>query len=191
MSTTTKYARSRRAIAIAGALTLGLGLGMNAQADDHGNDKRFHFGEAASAEDLKPFFSPLPDGRGLPKGSGTVMQGEKVYQQQCLACHGANLEGGIGDRLAGGRGTLVNNNPEKAPVKTVESYWPYATTLFDYVKRAMPFDRPGSMTDDDVYAVSAYILWKGNIIDKDTTLNQDNLAKVEMPNKDGFKPANR
>ncbi|MAK56104.1 MAG: cytochrome C [Pusillimonas sp.] len=193
MSTTTKYARSGRAIVIATAvaLTLGLGLGLNAWADDHGNDKRYHFGEAASAEDLKPFFSPLPDGRGLPKGSGTVMQGEKVYQQQCLACHGANLEGGIGDRLAGGRGTLVNNNPEKAPVKTVESYWPYATTLFDYVKRAMPFDRPNSMSDDDVYAVSAYILWKGNIIDKDTTLNQDNLAKVEMPNKDGFKPANR
>jgi cytochrome c len=189
MSTTTKHARAGRATAA--VFALGLGLGMNAWADNHGPDKTYNFGEPATAEDLKPFFSPLPDGRGLPKGSGTVMQGEKVYQQQCLACHGVNLEGGIGDRLAGGRGTLVNNNPEKAPVKTVESYWPYATTLFDYVKRAMPFDRPGSMTDDEVYAVSAYILWKGNIIEKDATLNQDNLAKIEMPNRNGFKPANR
>jgi cytochrome c len=174
-----------------GVLAAALLVGTAAQADNHGSKKTYGFGEKATAEELSKFVSPLPDGRGLPKGSGTVMQGEKVYKENCLACHGANLEGGIGDKLIGGRGTLVNNDPTKAPVKTVESYWPYATTLFDYVKRAMPFNAPGSLSNDDVYAVSAYILAKSNIIDENATLNQDNLAKVKMPNRNGFKPAGR
>lgn len=174
------------------ATTFGLGFACTpAWADKHDTTQSPSFGENATQEELAQFTSPLPDGRGLPEGSGTVMQGEKIYNQQCLACHGVNLEGGIGDRLIGGRGTLVNNNPEKAPVKTVESYWPYATTLFDYIKRAMPFEQPGSMTNDEVYAVSAYILAKSNIIDDNATLNQNNLANVEMPNRDGFKPAKR
>lgn len=172
-----------------GGIALALGLAGGAMADNHG--KKFGFGHTATPEELSQFVSPLPDGRGLPKGSGTVMQGEKVYTQHCLACHGANLEGGIGDRLTGGRGTLVNNDPTKAPVKTVESYWPYATTLFDYIKRSMPFTQPGSLSNDDVYAVSAYILHKANIVDANAELNQDNLAKVDMPNKNGFKPAGR
>ncbi len=179
---------NRKLLGIAG-MAMALGLAAPAMADNHG--KKFGFGHTATPEELAQFVSPLPDGRGLPKGSGSVMQGEKVYNQHCLACHGANLEGGIGDRLIGGRGTLVNNDPSKAPVKTVESYWPYATTLFDYVKRSMPFTQPGSLSNDEVYAVSAYILNKANIVDNDAVLNQDNLAKVEMPNKDGFKPANR
>lgn len=149
----------------------------------------YGFGTNITDADLTQSTSPLPDGRGLPKGSGTVMQGEKIYQQQCLACHGANLEGGIGDRLLGGRGSLVKNS--QPPVKTVESYWPYATTLFDYVKRAMPFTAPNSMSDDDVYAVTAYILAKGNIVPPDAVLDQDTLPKVTMPNKDGFVPAGR
>jgi cytochrome c len=149
------------------------------------------FGHTISPDELTQFVSPLPDGRGLPKGAGTVMQGEKVYTQHCLACHGANLEGGIGDRLTGGRGSLVNNDPTKAPIKTVESYWPYATTLFDYIKRSMPFTQPGSLSNDDVYAVSAYILHKANILPGDASLNQDTLANVEMPNRNGFKPAGR
>lgn len=151
----------------------------------------YGFGTHVSETQLEQFTSPLPDGRGLPEGSGTVMQGEKVYMQTCVACHGANLEGGIGDRLIGGRGSLVNNDPAKAPIKTVESYWPYATTLFDYVKRAMPFNAPGSLTDDQVYAVSAYILAKGNIIPPDALMDKTSLPKVEMPNRDGFIPANR
>lgn len=151
----------------------------------------YGFGSNASADDLKQFVSPLPDGRGLPKGSGTVMQGEKIYMQQCLACHGAKLEGGIGDRLIGGRGTLAKKADSGPPIKTVESYWPYATTLFDYIKRAMPFTSPNSMSNDDVYAVTAYILSKANIVPQDATLDQDSLAKVEMPNRNGFKPADR
>ncbi|MFC0660186.1 c-type cytochrome [Eoetvoesiella caeni] len=151
----------------------------------------YGFGSNASADDLKQFVSPLPDGRGLPKGSGTVMQGEKIYMQQCLACHGAKLEGGIGDRLIGGRGTLAKKTDSGPAIKTVESYWPYATTLFDYIKRAMPFTSPNSMSNDDVYAVTAYILSKANIVPQDATLDQDSLAKVEMPNRNGFKPADR
>lgn len=151
----------------------------------------YGFGTDITAADLKVFTSPLPDGRGMPAGAGTVMQGEKVYTQQCLVCHGAKLEGGIGDRLVGGRGTLAKKDGVQAPIKTVESYWPYATTLFDYIKRAMPFTTPNSMSDNDVYAVSAYILYKANIIPDDATLDQNTLPKVVMPNHDGFIPAGR
>lgn len=148
----------------------------------------FGFGVAPSAAELARFLSPMPDGRGLPEGSGSAAQGKVVYEQQCLACHGEHLEGGIGDRLVGGRGTLINDDPTKAPVKTVESYWPYATTLFDYIKRAMPLNAPDSLTHDQVYAVVAYILSAAKIVPADTVLNADKLAKVAMPNRDGFIP---
>lgn len=148
--------------------------------------RAFGFGVVAPPSELAAFFSPLPDGRGLPAGSGSVAQGKVVYQQQCLACHGQNLEGGIGDRLIGGRGSLVNHDPTKAPVKTVESYWPYATTLFDYVKRSMPFTAPNSLTNDQVYAVVAYILSEAKIVPPDTVLDAKKLAQVKMPNREGF-----
>lgn len=150
--------------------------------------KTYGFGSPATEAELKNFTSPLPDGRGLPAGSGTAAQGRTVYQQSCASCHGEKLEGGIGDRLVGGRGMLVNNDPKKAPVKTVESYWPYATTLFDYIKRSMPFNAPGSLTDDQVYAVSAYILSQAKIVPEDATLDAKSLAAVKMPNRDGFIP---
>jgi cytochrome c len=146
----------------------------------------FGFGVVAPPSELATFFSPLPDGRGLPPGSGSVAQGKVVYQQQCLACHGQSLEGGVGDRLIGGRGSLVNNDPTKSPIKTVESYWPYATTLFDYVKRSMPFTAPNSLTNDQVYAVVAYILSESKIVPSDTVLDAKKLAQVKMPNRDGF-----
>jgi len=151
----------------------------------------FNFGTDLEAEDLSGFYSSLPDGSGLPAGSGTAEVGQKVYQSQCLACHGAKLEGGIGDRLIGGRGSLANAPGDDGPVKTIESYWPYATTIFDYVKRAMPFDNPGSMSNDDVYAVTAYILSEAEIIADDEEMDAESLAKVEMPNRDGFTPADR
>jgi cytochrome c len=149
-----------------------------------------------SDSELAQFFSSMPDGRGLPAGSGTVMQGEKVYTEQCAGCHGANLEGGAGDKLIGGRGTLSatansGKEPPVTPVKTMESYWPYATTLFDYIKRAMPFDKPGSMRNDDLYAVTAYILNQAQIVPDDATLSKETLPKVEMPNRSGFRDAGR
>ena len=143
-------------------------------------------GSTVTADELKNFVSPLPDGRGLPPGSGSVMQGKRIYETQCIACHGDKLQGGIGDKLIGGRGSLVNSEPTKAPVKTIESYWPYATTLFDYVKRAMPLDRPGSLSNDDVYAVSAYILSEAKILAPDATLDARTLPLVQMPNRNGF-----
>ena len=151
----------------------------------------FGFGTTPTEAELSRFVSPLPDGRGLPQGAGSVAQGKVVYQAQCVACHGENLQGGIGDRLIGGRGSLVNGDPAKPPVKTVESYWPYATTLFDYVKRAMPFTAPDSLTNDQVYAVTAYILAEAKIVPGDVTLDADSLAKVAMPNRDGFVPDRR
>jgi cytochrome c len=149
---------------------------------------RLGFGTRATAEDLARFVSPLPDGRGLPQGSGSVAAGEKIYTTQCAACHGMNLEGGQGDRLVGGRGSLPGNDPTKPPIKTVESYWPYATTLFDYIKRAMPLTAPGTMSNDDVYAVTAYILARGKIVPGDAVLDPRSLAAVKMPNRDGFIP---
>ncbi|HWK61032.1 MAG TPA: c-type cytochrome [Eoetvoesiella sp.] len=190
MSITTK--QTLIAFAVGLACTSGFAAqaeGSTATSASAESPHHYGFGTNVGPEELKQFVSPLPDGRGLPKGSGTVMQGEKLYTQQCLACHGANLEGGIGDRLIGGRGTLAAKSGP--PVKTVESYWPYSTTLFDYVKRAMPFTSPNSLSNDEVYALTAYILYKANIVPQDANMNQDTLAKVKMPNRDGFKPADR
>jgi mono/diheme cytochrome c family protein len=166
----------------AGALMLACAC---AQAATQGQES-YGFGSTPSAAEMQRFYSPLPDGRGLPPGAGSVEQGKALYTQQCVACHGANLEGGLGDKLVGGRGTLVNNTPTKAPVKTVESYWPYATTLFDYIKRAMPLTAPDSLSNDQVYALCAYILAQAKIVPEDAVLNADNLAKVVMPNREGF-----
>ena len=125
-----------------------------------------------------------PDGQGLPDGSGTAAHGKEVYQQNCEACHGANGVGGIYDRLAGGQGTLATDKP----VKTIGSYWPYATTLFDYIRRAMPFPSPGSLSNDDIYAVVAYLLSLNGILPADGKLDRQTLPKVAMPNRDGFIP---
>ena len=146
-----------------------------------------------SDSELARFFSSMPDGRDLPPGSGNVMQGEKIYAAQCSGCHGAKLEGGVGDRLIGGRGTLAASARKEgeAPVKTLESYWPYATTLWDYIKRAMPFSNPGSLSNDDVYALTAYILNQAQIVPGDATMNKETLPKVEMPNRNGFRDAGR
>lgn len=179
MSITTE----RILVAVAVAL-LGAGVIVNAEAQK----PAYGLGTTPSPEELAKFFSPLPDGRGLPPGSGTGEQGKVVYEQQCASCHGANLEGGLGDRLIGGRGTLVNNDPTKPPVKTIESYWPYATTIFDYVKRAMPLATPGSLTDDEVYAVTAYILAQAKIIPPEAVMDAQTLPVVKMPNRKGFIP---
>jgi cytochrome c len=149
----------------------------------------YGFGSPVSQDDLAKFVSVQPDGRGLPGGSGDATKGAKIYADACATCHGDKLQGnpakGIGgDRLIGGRGTLAS----KAPVKTVESYWPYAPTLFDYVKRAMPFTTPGSLSDSEVYSVVAYILAQANIIKPTDTIDAATLPKVMMPNRDGFEP---
>jgi S-disulfanyl-L-cysteine oxidoreductase SoxD len=122
------------------------------------------------------------DGSGLPPGSGTVSRGREVFAQQCVACHGDKGQGGVGDRLVGGQGTLATTNP----VRTVGSYWPYAPTLFDYIRRAMPQNAPQSLSNDDVYAVSAYILNLNGLLPADATLDAKSLAGIRMPNRDHF-----
>ncbi|AKK01010.1 MULTISPECIES: c-type cytochrome [Pseudomonas] len=123
-----------------------------------------------------------PDGKGLPPGRATVADGEKVYMNSCVSCHGVKLEGGIGPALAGGKGTLTTDKP----LKTVGSYWPYATTLFDYIRRAMPFQAPQSLSNEQVYAVTGYILHMNKLLDANATVEAATLADVKMPNRDGF-----
>ena len=123
-----------------------------------------------------------PDGTGLPPGSGTPEQGAVVYTQKCQACHGEKGAGQPNDPLAGGQGTLTS----KSPVRTIGSYWPYATTVFDYIRRAMPYTQSQSLTTDEVYAVTAYLLQLNGIIGAKDVMNAQTLPQVRMPNRDNF-----
>jgi cytochrome c len=148
-----------------------------------------NLGKAISPEDLATWdISIGPDGAGLPPGSGTPQQGEAVFTMKCQACHNAKGAGQPNDRLVGGQGTLAGDKPA---VKTVGSYWPYATTLFDYIRRAMPFPQSKSLTNDEVYAVAAYILNLNGVIGENETLDAKTLPQVKMPNRDGFIPFHR
>ena len=149
------------------------------------NGEGYNFGEKLSASDIKKIDTAvMSNGQGLPAGSGSYTAGKGLYLKKCVACHGAKLEGvaGLGGALIGGRESLSSGKPKK----TVESYWPKASILFDYLKRAMPFDAPGSLTNSEVYALSAYLLSESNIIDTKTVLDAKSLKAIKMPNKDGF-----
>ena len=140
-------------------------------------------GKPATEEEIRGWNIEIaPDGKNLPKGGSTIDAGEKLYATQCLACHGAKLEGGIGPALTGGLGSLATDKP----LKTVQSYWPYATTLYDYIRRTMPFQSPQSLTNDEVYAVTGYILNVNKLMDRDRPVNAETLKAVKMPNRDGF-----
>src|SRR5262247_960310 len=123
-----------------------------------------------------------PDGAGLPPGKGTAVKGAVVYEQKCQACHGTKGAGQPNDRLVGGQGTLAS----KTPVRTIGSYWPYATTVFDYVRRAMPYVQPQSLTNDEVYALAAYLLNLNGIIGDNDEMNAQTLPRVKMPNQANF-----
>lgn len=142
-------------------------------------------GTNLSEKDLSQFFAITPTGEGLPGGSGNVEAGAIIYDRKCAMCHGKDLQGVPatgGPALVGGRNSLTHD----VPLKTVESYWPYATTLFDYIWRAMPFFKPGSLTADEVYALCAFILASGNVIDGRATMDAASLPRVKMPNAKGF-----
>ena len=144
-----------------------------------------NLGQEISAQDLATWdISIPPSGEGLPEGSGSAAEGEAVYMAKCANCHGEKGTGkpAPADPLAGGIGSLAT--PEA--LKTVGSYWPHATTLFDYTRRAMPLNEPQSLSNDELYAVSAYVLWLNDIVDKDQRLDATTLPQVEMPNRDGF-----
>ena len=143
-----------------------------------------NLGQVGTPEEIASWdISIGPDGVGLPPGSGTPKQGEAVYAGKCVTCHGEKGAGKPNDQLAGGQGTLPGDKP---PVKTVGSFWPYATTVFDYVRRAMPYDESKSLSNDEVYAVVAYILNLNGIIADNDTIDAQTLPKVKMPNRDGF-----
>ncbi len=140
-------------------------------------------GRAPTAQELAAWDIAVgPDGKELPPGRGTAVEGRAIYMQRCLACHGPTGQEGPFDRLAGGQGSLATDRP----IKTVGSYWPYATTLFDYIRRAMPFDRPNSLTDAEVYAVTAYVLFLNGLVREDEVIDAHSLPQVRMPNRDGF-----
>ena len=123
-----------------------------------------------------------PDGAGLPPGSGTPAQGEAIFNTKCIACHGPQGSGTVNDQLVGGGGTLTS----PTPIKTIGSYWPYATTVFDYVRRAMPYPTPHSLSDQEVYAITAYLLNLNGVIGKDAVMDAKTLPQVQMPNRGNF-----
>jgi cytochrome c len=146
--------------------------------------ERYGIGRAATPGEIAGWNIDVggSDGSNLPAGSGTVDRGKTVFAEQCASCHGDKGQGGIGDRLVGGEGTLASAKP----VKTVGSYWPYAPTLFDYIRRAMPMNAPQSLSDTDVYAVSAYVLHLNGLLPADATLDAKSLSAIKMPNRSMF-----
>lgn len=180
MSTDDLLPRLRPAIAcaIASVIILAALAGYRAEAQQSPG-----LGVEATPEQVAGWaLTIMPDGTGLPPGSGTVAEGAAVFQQKCIACHGPEGQNGINDRLVGGHGTLSSDRP----VKTIGSYWPYATTIFDYIRRAMPFTAPMSLDNDEVYALTAYLLSINGIIDDDVVIDAQSLPGVEMPNAGNF-----
>jgi cytochrome c len=158
----------------AGALLLGTAVAQS---------PHYKVGSAPTEEQVKAWsITILPDGTGLPEGKGTAAEGKDVYDRRCSECHGNKAQGAESVALIGGKGSLASPKP----LKTVTSYWPYATTIWDYVNRAMPFDTPGVLTNDQVYAVVAYVLFLDGIVEENQELNRETLPKIQMPNRDGF-----
>ena len=163
---------------------LGCALLLTATVSVGGDSEgRYQIGSPATlAEVAKWNISVYSTGRNLPAGSGTVQAGEKIYANQCLSCHGESGKGGLGDALVGGVGSLASAKP----LRTIGSFWPYAPTIFDYVRRAMPMYAPQSLTNDEVYAVTGYLLYLNKLIEQDAVIDAQRLANIQMPNRNGF-----
>jgi cytochrome c len=146
--------------------------------------KKTGLGREAHPDEVKAWdIAVRPDGKGLPPGKGSVKQGEELYTAQCAACHGEFGESaGRWPMVAGGQGSLKNEGPEK----TVGSFWPYASTTFDYIKRAMPYGNARSLSDDEIYAITAYVLFLNDLVKEDFTLTRENFTSVKLPNVGGF-----
>ncbi|MDD5036216.1 MAG: cytochrome c [Methylococcaceae bacterium] len=140
-------------------------------------------GTPASPQDIAAWsLNVFPDGKGLPSGRGTAAEGKAVYDRHCAACHGVKGEGGSAEELAGAKHGLTDPHPDK----TIGNYWPYTTTLFDFIRRSMPPDAPGSLGNDPLYAVTAYLLHLNGLIGETTEMNADTLPRLKMPNREGF-----
>jgi len=150
-------------------------------------------GRPATADEVRALdIDVMPDGRGLPVGRGTPTEGAVIYASKCAACHGANGEGGSAERLVGrndGDSFAFATNPRLA--RTIGSYWPYATTLYDYTSRSMPFGQPGTLAPDETYSLVAYLLFRNGVIPEDAVIDKASLPKVAMPARDRFVPDNR
>ena len=167
------------------ALGLSLALFAYPGVAERGNPAGYYgHGEPATEAQIAGWdIDVRPDGQGLPPGSGSVEDGEMLYEEQCAECHGSFGEGeGRYPSLAGGEDSLR----EARPHKTVGSYWKYTSTLWDYIHRAMPFTRPESLSDDEVYAVTAYVLYLNELVEDDFVLTQQNLAEIRLPNEANF-----
>ena len=179
----------------AGAIALALVSACSGEAARAGSSEsmpeRFGFGRPANAAEIAALdIDVMPDGRGLPPGSGSVEDGERIYAARCIACHGPTGTEGPWDVLVGEPVPDFNYGDDASllRLRAIGNYWPYATTVFDYVRRAMPHDRPGSLTDNEVYAVSAWLLWRNGIIERAAVLDAATLAAIRMPARDRFVP---
>jgi cytochrome c len=148
-----------------------------------GQSPKYGLGRPATPEEIRDASAAIaPDGTGLPEGSGTAAAGRELFSANCARCHGEKGEGGVGPRLVGGQGSLATARP----LKTIGSFWPYATTVWDYINRAMPFDQPGRLKASEVYALAAYLFELNGIIGPNDVMDAKSLPKVKMPNRDGF-----
>ena len=178
-----EYATHTHKSVVAGLIPLvfTFGLVSSGRSAEHGVD--YGLGRTATEEEIRAWNIDItPKGEGLPPGQGTVAQGAQVYAAKCAACHGPTGAEGPKDRLVGGQGTLATPKP----VRTIGSYWPYATTLYDYIYRAMPFDAPQSLTSEETYSVIAWLLFQNQIIAENTVIDAQSLPKVKKPNRNGF-----
>ncbi|HEX2278451.1 MAG TPA: cytochrome c [Candidatus Tectomicrobia bacterium] len=145
-------------------------------------------GRPPTAEEVRAWDLTIrPDGQGLPPGRGTAALGKPIYAERCASCHGETGEDPKYSRLVGGQGTLATDKP----IRTIGSFWQYAPTLWSYIRRAQPYDNPGSLTPDQVYAVTAYLLHRNGIIGEQDVMDAQTLPQVKMPNRDGFVPDSR
>ena len=175
---------ARRLSCVAVCLPLFAWASTEVPAPDH-----FGIGRAVDPETVARLdIDILPDGRGLPVGSGSATEGAAVYAAQCAACHGAQGEGGSAAALAGGDTDIQALARDRQATRSVGNYWPYATTLFDYMRRAMPWQAPGSLENNELYALTAHILALNGIVSADHVLDRSNLANIEMPARQHYRP---
>lgn len=173
----------------AGVLAAGVAVfGQSAPAPS-----RFDLGRPPTAEDIRLLdIDVRPDGKGLPPGRGTVREGATVYVAKCAACHGGKGEGGSAERLVGRNdGDTFAHATDPKLIRTIGSYWPYATTLYDYTFRSMPFTEPGTLTPDETYGLVAYLLFLNGIVPESSVMDAGTLPKVVMPARDRFVRDNR
>ncbi len=144
---------------------------------------KYNVGRAPTADELRQLdISVSPSGKGLPEGRGTAAEGKEIFANRCARCHGPKGEGKESVALAGGQGSLKGPKP----LRTVGSYWPYATTVFDYISRAMPFDKPGTLGAGQSYSLTAFVLYLNGLVGENDVIDARTLPQIKMPNRDGF-----